>query len=836
MRQESIEEKTSQHEVKKKERELDEKDLLCRYHCIQKKETCGVEKEQFREMRWTSWVKQKKSWEEEEERTKNGLDWNSIPMESQMDIKTKRKQKGWTRQKLATLSQKKKTTFSQMKAIWVVLVLLDAVACMMLSVSTESVSLSNSLTFTEFNLTHPRLQRLVEGNVDVLDATMISVGDPMKLGRQGVFFEWEDSSSKGFVHSTTSCLQSGAVVRVISNSSSQVAVEISNMTDCSSLFSMTVSLSLVAGDRKLHLRWSIQALRTVSNIVSARLAIWTPLWSITGLFDKGVVQMADSIQPFFASQSLLHRCFMLSQKKGSLDVTHVGNVSNVVLLSNMNYSPYRSGLHLSAFQSNPSPRDAWSFSVWNDAPTFAVVAGESEYTFSLSLTPFHRAVPASELPADNTEEEIATGMALYATMLSGLCTYLNPGMTQVSIATPEVAYSGLNTFWDPDTYFIVTGMLYAGAHDAYILGQCKALLDATRKAILETGQVPHHFEGNNPVYVAISGATQTGPNMFFVLAVAQYGVYDAAWVHAHASDVARAAQFLLSMMDNGLIDAPGPLWMDRFKKTGYTSDSNALAPEVFLTAASLIKSWNASLSADLISAAATLKQNFNKRLWGGNHFVTSENGTDFFDFDANLIAIAFDTVDDVDRIDAILAAIDNSHCTPAKDGTIGTWIAQGLYDEHNTYGGYTGDSIVTLGRVAWADALARSTRNMSYVKEQLLSPILEEMKKNVWLPERYTCHNEVSHHPFYHEYPEVAVMMLREVVYGLRLRHGSRLEWRPPAHAFRYRAGGIQMERMGSCVRFHAPQMKVKEFQVHCPSGSRRTLNGPFVQRVICEC
>lgn len=36
--------------------------------------------------------------------------------------------------------------------------------------------------------------------------------------------------------------------------------------------------------------------------------------------------------------------------------------------------------------------------------------------------------------------------------------------------------------------------------------------------MLPSGQIPHHFIGNdsNPTYVAISGATQTGPNIFLI--------------------------------------------------------------------------------------------------------------------------------------------------------------------------------------------------------------------------------------------------------------------------------------------------------------------------------
>ncbi len=160
----------------------------------------------------------------------------------------------------------------------------------------------------------------------------------------------------------------------------------------------------------------------------------------------------------------------------------------------------------------------------------------------------------------------------------------------------------------------------------------------------------------------------------------------------------------------------------------------------------------------------------------------------------------------------LLAAIDKSPCTPAASGAIGTWIAQGFYDEHNTYGGYTGDSVVTLGRVAWADALARQD-DVSYVDQLLVEPLLRELRDSVWLPERYTCWNRPSHHPYYHEYPNTIIMVLREAKYGLRIA-GNTLAWKPPAGRgpFRLRAGGVEIEKTSDgSLRLHAPKSQCRE-------------------------
>ena len=40
--------------------------------------------------------------------------------------------------------------------------------------------------------------------------------------------------------------------------------------------------------------------------------------------------------------------------------------------------------------------------------------------------------------------------------------------------------------------------------------------------INEKGQLPHHFVADKPVFQALSGATQTGPNVFWILSCLNY--------------------------------------------------------------------------------------------------------------------------------------------------------------------------------------------------------------------------------------------------------------------------------------------------------------------------
>jgi hypothetical protein len=336
---------------------------------------------------------------------------------------------------------------------------------------------------------------------------------------------------------------------------------------------------------------------------------------------------------------------------------------------------------------------------------------------------------------------------------------------------PDAAYEGMSNFWDPDSFFIISGLLQAKPlfGDNYPLSQAKAILDKAVSSQLPSGQIAHHFEGLSPVYVAISGATQTGPNAFFVMAAALYGMhYDMDWFTSNRHPFDLAIGYLLKMYDAsvGMINAPGPLWMDRFNKSGFTSDTNAIIPHVFRVGAEAFDIFNKSKASLLRSVAANITSSMNRLLWTGTHYKTQLLGRDYGDIDANLLAVAFGVADD-DRAHSILAMVDSTECTPALSGTMGTWIARGYYDEHSTYGGYTGDSVVALGRVLWADYLARKSMNHLDYNERLLDSLGEYLYRNTWAPERFTCNNLPSHHPFYHEYGNTFLMILTENIRGI---------------------------------------------------------------------
>ena len=52
--------------------------------------------------------------------------------------------------------------------------------------------------------------------------------------------------------------------------------------------------------------------------------------------------------------------------------------------------------------------------------------------------------------------------------------------------------------------------------------QVRLVLERSGAFINAKGQLPHHFVGDKPVFQALSGATQTGPNVFWIMSCFNY--------------------------------------------------------------------------------------------------------------------------------------------------------------------------------------------------------------------------------------------------------------------------------------------------------------------------
>ena len=103
---------------------------------------------------------------------------------------------------------------------------------------------------------------------------------------------------------------------------------------------------------------------------------------------------------------------------------------------------------------------------------------------------------------------------------------------------------------------------------------------STDAVIAFEGQLPHHFVGDTPTFLALSGATQTGPNTFWVKSALQYARNSGnlGWLTTYMPTLRAAAAFCFDLInkENHLLLAPGSLMIDVFIRQNYTSDSNAM--------------------------------------------------------------------------------------------------------------------------------------------------------------------------------------------------------------------------------------------------------------------
>jgi hypothetical protein len=54
------------------------------------------------------------------------------------------------------------------------------------------------------------------------------------------------------------------------------------------------------------------------------------------------------------------------------------------------------------------------------------------------------------------------------------------------------------------------------------LSQVRAVIERSGSFLNAQGQLPHHFDGIQPIFVALSGATMLGPNVFWALSALNY--------------------------------------------------------------------------------------------------------------------------------------------------------------------------------------------------------------------------------------------------------------------------------------------------------------------------
>ena len=531
-------------------------------------------------------------------------------------------------------------------------------------------------------------------------------------------------------------------------------------------------------------------------------SLYTSPLSTFGFYSQGVVQMkgASPERSYFGSSDSLSRIYTLGGS-GAVDVARptAAEASDVtILLNSADSEDFHGGFQEVLFGSF-SALDTWS-SGWSALEEVTPVP-LADWNREWKISPNNRNFPSSSLPPgdisnlDNGDdlESIMTG--IYANSVGCLCTY--PGAVREGEQVGQIAttirqddYHGYNdtyNYFDPDNFIGLSAMLYSG--DEYLLNQARIVIERSGSFIKpENGQLPHHFEGTEPYYLALSGETQTGPNTFWVKTALQYAFVSGnmEWLENYMPVLRNASNFVFDLVDpeKHLIYAPGSLMIDVFIRNNFTSDSNAMVVGFMRDFAEAERAvGNTERAIELERQAGEIAKAMNDLLWapddsGGDHFITQLNsdGTtrDFIDYDANLIAVAH-SVPDESRSRKIMSRVDGGKCS-ASSGGGPQFVSELYYGEEDTTNGNQGDSWCSMARIGWFDAHSRkrfgTADDLEYFNSHILSTVQHDLIQNTWMHERYGCDGaqQENRTMYYFEYPSMLAMILREVRYGIELR------------------------------------------------------------------
>lgn len=413
--------------------------------------------------------------------------------------------------------------------------------------------------------------------------------------------------------------------------------------------------------------------------------------------------------------------------------------------------------------------------------------------------------------------------ALWGTVVGALGGADVPGSSYPTLPIPTRVYGELHTFFDPDTWMVVSCLAYSG--DAYLQGEARAIIERSRAAITPAGQVPHHFDVEDPCYVAISEAAQSGPNLFWPIAVLEYvaATGDQEYLRELAPDLVRALDWVLNTLDPEyhLLDSVGPLWVDVFRREGLTLDTNAMAVLVLNRTAAALRVIDQVATAERFEALAAEIATAIGQLWRGDHYATAldtpgrEPMPDLIDSD-DVIAVLAGVADD-EQAEKILARV----AATMHPGGKGTWVSGRRYEADRCYLGNTGDSDCTMARIWWAEMVARRDRGDRTTFLALFRAVQADLLANVWMGERYGSQGQMIRAFGYHEYPGTVDVLLREGVYGLKVDVGG-IDVRPMADGdFDYRVGALAAVRAGESWELTLPGNGPRSFTFHdlAPSG-----------------
>lgn len=533
-------------------------------------------------------------------------------------------------------------------------------------------------------------------------------------------------------------------------------------------------------------------------------------WFMNGFFKRGVVQYVSSGDRTFFTMDPLKTFYTMDNRHGSVSVmpeTSAGPVGWAMESCDSNSDVGLEDVLIGGY----STTNQWQKQDWKTAQDVSPAAG-TVFETSMKIYPNNYAFPVFTVPPKDPMplRDLRTFYtAIYGSAAGVLGSFEHDGSAYPTLATPKRSYGPLYTFFDPDSWATVNALSFSG--DPYLQDQARRIVELAG-AHIKNGQVPHHFDDGTPTYIAISKATQTGPNIFWVLAAIDYvdATGDESWLREHYAELKAATDWVLDSYDpkRKLVNVGGPLFIDVFIRRGYTLDSNAmllhLLPEMSAVAEFC---GNQTDAARYTRLAASIKEGLNAGLWNGHdHYITQRNPDwsprDMVDYDGNYAAVAFGAANS-GQAAAIFRRLDSGPHTHPDDR--GTWTSEKYYGPQDCFGRNTGDSATAMARIWWLDLDARYVTGDKTGFYKYFCPIQNDLFAHTWLTERYNAQGKSIRAPYYHEYPEITAMILREMIYGIDIKI-NRIRIKPfGLRSYHYKMGDLDVSYGQDSVSLHVP-------------------------------
>jgi hypothetical protein len=580
----------------------------------------------------------------------------------------------------------------------------------------------------------------------------------------------------------------------------------------------TWTLTLPANSRNFSLMTKTTILRS-RPIRAIDIGVYANQWFMNGFFQKGVVQYVNCGDQTFFTTNPLETFYTMDNRGGSIAIVPDPSASPNAWA--MRSCDTNGGVGLQAVLAGIYPAsEQWT--AFGVQPLGCTLAVGTSFETSLDIFPDNYAFPDVGIALDNPMplRDLRTFYtAIYGSAAGVLGSFAHDGSAYPTLATPKYAYGNLYTFFDPDSWSTVNTLSFSG--NRYLQDQARRIVELAA-AHLNHGQVPHHFIDGTPTYIAISRATQTGPNIFWVLAAIDYA--DATgnenWLREHYPHLKAATDWVLDCYDpdRKLVKVGGPLFIDVFIRRGYTLDSNAmllhLLPEMSAVAEFCGDDTNAARYSRL---AGKIKDGLNAGLWNGrDHYITQRNADwstrDMVDYDGNYAAVAFGAADK-GQAAAIMRRLDSGPHTHPRNR--GTWVSEKYYGPQDCFGGNTGDSATAMARIWWLDLAARRETGDVTNFYKYFQPIQDDLLQRTWLTERYGARGKSIRAPWYHEYPEITAMVLREMVYGIDIKI-NRVQIKPfGIRSFHYQMGDTDISYSQDAVSLHILGQSVRTYEIY---------------------